>query len=199
MNEHRNRGSKPDRVVIVSGPSGAGKSTICRQAIEQLNNTCLSISVTTRPKSQDEVDGRDYRFISKEQFQERIDRGSLLEYAEVFGHLYGTPKETVDEALQAGKTIILEIDVQGARQTKRIYPDAVTIFILPPTRSKLAQRINGRGREDLKTAQERLNGADSEIAAARRYYQYMVVNDDLQQAVKQVVQIIQDSTGEKEQ
>jgi len=175
----------------VSGPSGVGKSTICREVVKRLNNVYLSVSVTTRPKSEAEVSGQDYWFISKEQFQERINKGLLLEHAEVFGNFYGTPKDKVDEALQAGKTIILEIDVQGARQAKVVYPDSVMIFILPPTHKELAERMSGRGREGVETAEERLDGAGSEIAAAWQYYQHMVINEDLQQAVSEVVQIIE--------
>ncbi|MGD8500408.1 MAG: guanylate kinase, partial [Phycisphaerales bacterium] len=126
-----NTKSREGRVVIVSGPSGVGKSTICREIIKRLNNVYLTVSVTTRPKSKAEVDGQDYWFISEKEFQERIDKGLLLEHAKVFGHFYGTPKDKVVEALKAGKVVILEIDVQGARQAKAVFPDAVMIFILP--------------------------------------------------------------------
>jgi len=180
-------------VVIVSGPSGVGKSTICKEVVKRLNNAYLSVSVTTRPKAETEVDGQDYLFISEEQFQERVNKGLLLEYAEVFGHLYGTPKDKVDEALQAGETVILEIDVQGAKQAKVKYRDAVMIFILPPSQRELAERMSLRGREDSEMAEERLDEASSEIAAAWQYYQHMVINDDLEQAVNEVVQIIQGS------
>ncbi|OHB85791.1 MAG: guanylate kinase, partial [Planctomycetes bacterium RBG_19FT_COMBO_48_8] len=135
------------KVVIVSGPSGVGKSTICKEILKKLDYIYLSVSVTTRPKSKTEVDGQDYWFISEEEFQERIDKGLLLEHAEVFGHLYGTPKDKVDEALQAGKVVILEIDVQGATKAKIVFPDAVMIFILPPSAKDLAERLNHRGRE----------------------------------------------------
>jgi guanylate kinase len=178
------------RVVIVSGPSGVGKSTICKEVAKRLNNVYLSISVTTRPKAESEVDGQDYWFISKEQFQHQVDKGLLLEHAEVFGHLYGTPEDKVEEALQAGKTVILEIDVQGARQIKKIYQNAVMIFILAPTQRELAERMNHRGREDAETAEERLDGAGVEIAAAWQYYEHMVINDDLEQAIKEAMQII---------
>ncbi|RKY24199.1 MAG: guanylate kinase [Planctomycetota bacterium] len=178
------------KVVIISGPSGVGKSTICREAIKRLDNASLSVSVTTRPKAEAEVDGRDYWFISRDEFQRRIDDDMLLEYAEVFGHLYGTPKDKVDEALRSGKTIILEIDVQGAEQAKAIYPDAETIFILPPSVDALAERMNGRGREDAETAKKRLDKANNEITTAERRYEHKVINDDLQQAVNEVVQII---------
>jgi len=186
------------KIVIVSGPSGVGKSTICREAVKQLDNVCLSVSVTTRAKGENETDGREYWFITKEDFQQRIKQGMLLEYAEVFGNLYGTPKDKVDEELKAGKTVILEIDVQGAKQVKTAYPEAVMIFILPPSRKDLAERMNLRGREDPETAERRLDGSGTEIAAAWQYYENMVINDDLEQAVKEVVQIIKQNTGEKE-
>jgi guanylate kinase len=184
----KNHGGK---VVIVSGPSGVGKSTICKEVVKQLNSVYLSISVTTRPKAENEVDGEDYWFISKEQFQQRVNKGLLLEHAEVFGHFYGTPKDKIDEALQAGKTVILEIDVQGAKQAKVTYKNAIMIFILPTTQKELAERLNLRGREDTETAEERLNRAGTEIAAAWQYYKHMVINNDLEQAVNEVVQIIE--------
>jgi len=186
------------KVVIISGPSGVGKSTICKKTVERLNNIYLSVSVTTKGKSESEVNGRDYQFISEEEFQERIDNGLLLEYAEVFGNMYGTPKDKVDEALGAGKVALLEIDVQGAKQVKQVYKDAVMIFILPPTQKDLAKRMNRRGREDTKTAEERLNGASTEVAAAWQHYEYMVINDKLEQAVDEVIQIIKQCTGETE-
>lgn len=191
------RKNKKNKLVIVSGPSGVGKSTICKEVVKRLNNVYLSVSVTIRPRSEGEVDGQDYWFISKEQFQERIRRGSLLEYAKVFGHLYGTPRDKVDEALRAGKTVILEIDVQGANQARVIYPNAVMVFVLAPSQRELAERMNLRGREDTETAERRLEGASSEIAAAWQYYQHMVINDDLQQAVSEVIQIIEQEIGEK--
>jgi guanylate kinase len=179
------------KVVIVSGPSGVGKSTICQEIVKKMKDVTLSVSVTTRPKSEAEVDGQDYWFISEEEFKERISQGLLLEYAEVFGHLYGTPKDKVEESLQAGKTVILEIDVEGAKQAKAIYPDAVMIFILPPTEKDLITRIDQRGRDAAEAAEERLDGASSEIAAAWQHYKHMVINEDLEQAVDECVQIIE--------
>ena len=189
--------SNKDKVLIVSGPSGVGKSTICKEVAKRLRNVRLSVSVTTREKGENEVDGGDYWFLSKKQFQERIDSGQLLEYAEVFGHLYGTPKDKVEEALAAGETIILEIDVQGARQVQAIYPEAEMVFVLPPRHKDLVERINGRGREAAEAVRERLNGADVEIAAGWQYYEHMVINEDLEQAVNEVVQIIQQANGEE--
>ncbi|MHC4791256.1 MAG: guanylate kinase [Planctomycetota bacterium] len=186
-----------DKIVIVSGPSGVGKSTICKKVAKRLDKCHLSVSVTTRPRSDGEVDGQDYWFISEEELQKQINRGALLEYAEVFGNMYGTPKDKVQEALKEDKIVILEIDVQGANQAKLIYPDAITIFILPPSQRELAERMNGRAREDPETAEKRLDIAGSEIASGWQYYQYMVINEDLEQAISEVVQIIQQAFGNK--
>jgi guanylate kinase len=187
---------KKGQVVIISGPSGVGKSTISKEIVERLDDACLSVSVTTRPKGKTEQNGNDYWFVSKEEFQERIDKGMLLEFADVFGNMYGTPKDKVDEKLKEGKTIILEIDVQGAKQVKTVYPDAVMIFILPPTSKVLAKRIENRGRDAADAVEQRLDGAPTEIAAAWRYYEHMVVNDDLQQAVNECIQIIRQAKDE---
>ena len=184
------------KVVIVSGPSGVGKSTICKEVVKRFDNIYLSVSVTTRPKSEAEVDGQDYWFISEQEFQERIDKDLLLEHAEVFGHLYGTPRDKVEEAIQAGKNVILEIDVQGAKQALLIFPDAVMIFVLPPTEKDLVKRMDNRGREAADAAEKRLSGASDEIAAAWQYYKHMIINEDLQQAVDECVQIIEDSCSE---
>lgn len=189
MNQANN---KKGRVAIVSGPSGVGKSTICKEVAARLQDIYLSISATSRPRGPGETHGREYWFVSEQEFQDRIDRGLFLEHASVFGHLYGTPKDKVDEALEAGKTVILEIDVQGAKQVRTVYPDAVMIFVLPPSERVLADRMDQRGREDSEAAEERLNGAGSEIAAAWQYYKHMVINEDLQQAIDEVIQIVRD-------
>jgi len=189
--------NKEGNLVIISGPSGVGKSTICGKVVERLDNVYLNVSTTTRPKADTEVDGREYYFITKEQFEQKIEDNRFLEYAEVFGNLYGTLKESVDQTIEHGKTIILEIDVQGAKQVKDIYPEAVMIFIIPPTQKHLADRMNGRGREDAETTRARLDEASHEIAAAWRYYDNMVINDDLEQAVNEVTQIIEKERQEK--
>ena len=189
--------TKKGQIVILSGPSGVGKSTISKQIVERLDDACLSISATTRPKSKTEINGKDYWFITKEEFQDLIDKRMLLEYADVFGNMYGTPKDKVDEILEEGKTIILEIDVQGARQVKTLYPDTLMIFILPPSTKVLSERITNRGRGDTTEAVElRLDGANAEIAAAWRYYEHMIVNDDLDQAINECVQIIRQAKKE---
>lgn len=181
---------KQNRLVIISGPSGVGKSTICKQVVEK-QGAFLSVSSTTRPQSETEQQGREYDFLPRAEFEDMIEKDAFLEYAEVFGNYYGTPKGPVDEALAAGRIVILEIDVQGALKVKKIRPQALTIFILPPHKKDLQQRINGRGRgEDEKTKKQRLETASREIAAAWQHYDYMVINDDLNQAVQEVIDII---------
>jgi guanylate kinase len=181
------------KLIIISGPSGVGKSTITGQLIRRLEDAYLSVSVTTRARAPSEQGGREYWFISREQFHQRIEAGALLEYAEVFGNLYGTPRDKTEEALDAGKTVILEIDVQGARQVKAIYPQTTMIFLLPPSDKTLAERMSRRGRESGAIAARRLGAAGGETATAWEYYDHMVVNDDLEQAIGEVMQIIRDA------
>lgn len=180
------------KLIIISGPSGVGKSTICKQVVTRLD-AHLSISMTTRPPGRGEQNGREYYFVSRDEFRRRIEEGAFLEYAEVFGNLYGTPRDKTEEALNAGKTVILEIDIQGGKQVKAIYPQAVMVFILPPSTKVLADRISGRGRESHEIIAKRLDGAGSEIAAAWQYYDNMVINDDLEQAINEIIQIIRNA------
>ncbi len=191
MTQKPDQETKRGKLVVISGPSGVGKSTITRQLVERLKDAYLSVSVTTRPQAPSEYNGREYWFISREEFHKRIEAGALLEYAEVFGNLYGTPRDKTEEALAAGKIVILEIDVQGARQIKEIYAQATMVFILPPSTKVLAERMSRRGRESGEVAARRLGGATGEIAAAWQHYDHMVVNDDLEQAINEVLQIIE--------
>lgn len=180
------------KIFVISGPSGVGKSTIVKAIVER-THIQRSVSATTRPQGKDEKDGRDYWFLTEQEFQEKIDNNQLLEYANVFGNMYGTPKDKVDELLNQGKSVILEIDTQGGKLVKELYPDAVMIFLLPPTASHLEKRMEGRGREtdvDEKVKRKRLESAGLEIADAWRCYDHMVINDDLNTAINEVEKII---------
>lgn len=186
MAEHKGK------LVILSGPSGVGKSTISRQLIRRLG-AWFSVSATTRPMGAGEENGKDYWFVSRDEFERLLDENQLIEHAEVFGNYYGTPRQPVEKALAEGRTAILEIDVKGGRQVRKQYPEAISIFILPPRREALAERLTGRNRgEDAQARARRLEEADQEIAAAFQYYDYQVVNDDLEQAVREVIEIIEE-------
>lgn len=185
------RASKTGKVIVVSGPSGVGKSSIVRAVIQRLDQVCLSRSVTTRPPAPGEVDGQDYYFVTREEFERQAAADRFLESAEVFGNLYGTPRDKTEDMLAAGRDVILEIDVQGGKQVKLLFPTAVLIFILPPDQRALAQRLNGRGRDSKESTERRLGEASSETAAAWQYYEHMVINENLEQAIHEVIQIIQ--------
>jgi len=178
------------KLIVISGPSGVGKSTITKAVIERLPQAFLSVSMTTRPQASGEQDGREYWFVSRDEFCRRIEAGLFLEHAEVFGNLYGTPRDKTEQALEAGRTVVLEIDVQGGGQVKAIYPQAVMIFILPPSTEALADRIGRRGRESGEVVARRLQGAQREIDAASQWYDNRVVNDDLERAIDEVIRII---------
>lgn len=169
-------------LFIVSGPSGAGKGTICRKVLEEKKDIALSVSATTRAPREGEVDGVNYYFIDKEEFEKRIAEGGFLEYAEVFGNFYGTPKQNVMEKLEAGNDVLLEIDVQGAAQIKKNFPEGIFVFILPPTLAELRNRLEKRGTDSAEVIEKRLSMAMSEIREMFKY-DYFVVNDDLEEAV----------------
>ncbi len=172
-------------VFIVSGPSGSGKSTLVRKLVE-LPSMLLSISCTTRPPRDSEEHGKWYNFVSKEEFRRRIAADEFLEYACVFGHhYYGTPRSELTRAREAGKDLVLEIDVQGAEQVKRKVPGAIGIFILPPSREELERRLRERGQDSDEEIKRRLERARQEIAAYRDY-EYNVINDDVETAGRRI-------------
>jgi len=183
------------RLIVLSGPSGVGKTTLCQRVIEQVPAR-LSVSATTRTPRRAEVDGVNYYFLTAEEFRRRLDGGEFLESASKFGNLYGTPLGPVKSALDSGQTVLLEIDVQGGLQVRQKCPDAVTIFILPPSleawRESLRSRLTQRGMDVPAEIERRLNEAAAEIQLARDggAYDYFVVNDDLETAVRQLVAII---------
>ncbi len=182
---------KIGKLIIISGPSGAGKGTIVEQLLRD-GNYELSISCTTRAPRGQEKEGIHYFFKTADEFQKMIEENEFLEYADVFGRCYGTPKRYVLDKLNSGKNVILEIDVQGAVQVKENYPQALMIFILPPSEEVLLARLKGRGTETPEQIEKRFGKAKAEMAYADRYG-YKVVNDDLMIAVEEIRQIIQNS------
>lgn len=177
------------KLFVLSGPSGAGKGTICKRLLEETDKLDLSVSMTTRKPRVGETDGVSYFFTEKEVFQEHIKKGNLLEYAEVYGNYYGTPKTPVLDKLSRGIDVILEIDMQGALKVKESYPDGVFIFILPPSMTELRKRLTGRGTETAEAIELRLGEALKELSYIDKY-DYCVVNGVLEEAVARVKAIV---------
>ncbi|TYP60003.1 guanylate kinase [Thermosediminibacter litoriperuensis] len=180
---------KKGMLIVLSGPSGAGKGTLCNLLLRKRPELTLSVSVTTRPPRPGEVHGVNYFFTDRENFEKMIKKGEFLEWARVYHNYYGTPRRFVEEQLKAGKDVILEIDIQGARQVKENCPDAVFIFILPPDIEELKNRIKKRGSETEESFNLRIKSAEEELKAIS-YYDYAVVNDDLEAAVEKLESII---------
>ena len=185
-------------LVVITGPSGVGKSTIVREVLDR-TGADFSVSATTRPQREGEVDLREYHFVDRSTFDEMVSHGEMLEWAEVYGELYGTPTHQIREAIADGRTIILEIDVQGGLQVRQKLPQAVFVLIEPPSAGVLAKRLKSRGTEDEATIVRRLAAADAETRSARAsgVYNHFVVNDDLETAVRQVVGIINQEPQER--
>jgi guanylate kinase len=179
------------KMIVISGPSGAGKTTLLKQLFECCPDLVASVSATTRPPRPGERDGVDYHFLTPEEFQRQRSAGDFLECYEVFGrgYWYGTPWSEVSPSLEAGKSIVLEIDVQGAMAVLEKYPDAITIFVRPSTLEELGRRLRDRGTETQEAIERRLEVARRELACAHRY-QFQVLNDDVDQAVQQICDII---------
>ncbi|MGE4571476.1 MAG: guanylate kinase [Candidatus Izemoplasmatales bacterium] len=177
-------------LVVISGPSGVGKGTI-RKALFKIpdNNFCYSVSMTTRKPRQGEVDGVDYFFVSREEFEERIKNNGFLEYAEFVGEYYGTPMDYIEKQMDKGKEVIIEIEVQGALQVRERLPEAVFIFIVPPSKKSLLDRLKIRGTEEASKIQERINKAEREFGLAYKY-DYIVVNDQVENAADRIYAII---------
>jgi guanylate kinase len=177
-------------VIIVSGPSGSGKSTLVQNVLE-MPGTMPSISCTTRGRRATESSGKCYDFVTEAEFEAMIARGEFLEYARVFGrHSYGSPKKWLEESQRLGLDLVLEIDVQGASQVKRQLPESVAIFILPPSRQELERRLRSRGQNSDEDIARRLQKARDEIAAFGKYYDYCVVNEDVERAGREVQAIV---------
>jgi guanylate kinase len=181
-------------LIVISGPSGVGKGTIYNRLLNNDPSLTFSVSVTTRAPREGEIDGVHYFFISEEKYQELEARGAFLEHATVHGHSYGTLKSQVQEKMEMGYNVVLDIDPQGAKKVMAQWPECVSIFLLPPSYQKLRERLYGRNTDDPKEIERRLNNARGEIEQVGMY-QYTVVNDDLELAFEQVSAII---TAEKQ-
>jgi guanylate kinase len=180
----------PPLVFIVSGPSGSGKSTLVQKILE-MPGTMPSISCTTRGRRATESSGKCYDFVTEAEFDTMVRRGEFLEYARVFGkHSYGTPNKWLEESRKTGLDLVLEIDVQGASQVKQKLPESVAIFILPPSREELERRLRGRGQDDRDDIARRLAKARDEIAEFGKYYDFCVMNEDVERAGKEVQAIV---------
>ena len=176
-------------VLVVSGPSGAGKGTLVDRLVAARPDCVFSISSTTRPKRATEQDGVQYEFMSREEFERRREAGRFLEWAEVHGHLYGTPVDPVDAGVKAGRIVVLDVDVQGGASVRRARPDAVSVFVYPPSIDALRQRLLARGTDVAAVVERRLGNAPGELSQYNEY-QYLVVNDDLDQAASHLIAIV---------
>lgn len=177
-------------LVVIAGPSGVGKGTVHARVREALPDAVLSVSVTTRPPREHERDGVDYRFVDRATFEQLVRDGELLEWAEYAGNLYGTPRSAAAEAVAQGNVVVLDIEVQGALQVKERVPDALLVFLLPPSFDELERRLRGRGTEDDTAVEQRLATARMEIATQHEF-DVAVVNDDLDRCVDEVVEAIE--------
>ncbi|HPD30704.1 MAG TPA: guanylate kinase [Phycisphaerae bacterium] len=182
-------------LLIISGPSGVGKTTVCKELVKRLD-AFLSVSATTRPRRDNEVDGVDYHFLSTEEFENRLQRGEFLEYARVYGgRYYGTPVRPVMDALAAGRVVILEIEIEGTLQVVKKLPQAITIYILAPTPEDQKGRLEGRRKDSAEAMRERLSKADGEIRWAQDCgaYRHFLVNETVEGTVNEIVRIVRES------
>lgn len=177
-------------LLVLSSPSGGGKSTIARKLVQGRDDVAFSVSATTRPMRPGEADGKDYYFLSDEEFDRRVESGGFLEWATYGGRRYGTLVSEVQRIFGEGSNAILDIEIEGARQVRRKFPDAVTVFLLPPSGAELAARLRGRDTENEEQVARRLARAQEELGAAGEY-DYLIVNDDLVMAVEQVAAIVE--------
>lgn len=183
------KSKKQGMLIVLSGPSGCGKGTIIQEFLKNNPNTWLSVSATSRPKRPGEIDGVTYYLLSKEEFEEKIKEGAFLEYASYAGNYYGTPKAPIKEKLEKGMDVLLEIEIQGALKIKEMLPETIFIFVLPPSMKELRKRLEGRNTEDQAKIEKRFQRAYEEINEVSKY-NYVIVNDKLEEAVTKMEAIL---------
>ncbi len=177
-------------LIVVSGFSGAGKGTLMKQLVHTYDNYALSVSMTTRSPRPGEEEGKEYFFVSKEAFEEKIDQEGLIEYASYCDNYYGTPRDYVEKQLEKGKDVILEIEIQGALKVKKKFPTALLMFVMPPGAAELKKRLEGRGTESLEVIRKRLRRATEEAEGIEQY-DFIVINDKLEECVEEMHSLIQ--------
>jgi guanylate kinase len=179
------------KVFVITGPSGVGKGTLIERLLERIPELELSVSATTRAPRTGEVEGRDYHFLTPEDFERRVESGDFLEHATYSGNRYGTLREEVERRLAEGRSVVLEIEVQGARQVREAMPEAVQIFIAPPDPQVLRERLEGRGTDSPEAIEDRLRTAETELVA-RDEFPHVVVNDEVQKAARELAGLVRD-------
>jgi guanylate kinase len=177
------------KVFVITGPSGVGKGTLIERLLERVPELELSVSATTRPPRAGEADGRDYHFLSPEEFDRRVEAGDFLEHASYSGNRYGTLRQEVERRLEQGRSVVLEIEVQGARQVREAMPDAVQIFIAPPDPAALRDRLEGRATDPPEAIEQRLETAEMELSAQDEF-PHVVVNDEVQKAASELEKLV---------
>jgi len=182
------------RIIVLSGPSGVGKTTICDKILAERSDVRYSVSATSRPKRTIEKEGREYIFLSIEEFRQWIEQGRFVEYAEVYGNLYGTPKKSLEDGLNAGFNILMDVDVQGARRLMNLYPGGIYFYIIPPDIAELERRLKKRDTDKDDVIKNRVAKAMHELEY-RKDYRYVLENNDLQTTVCRILEIIEDELG----